>query len=89
MNEKIQIFKHVFNLKKAHDSNTVISCDFTVEGKLPKEMTEFEVKTGHKLQQEIFSGKWDWLIFNRGLIRISEFNIEISLCDPIYAGPTS
>jgi hypothetical protein len=89
MNEKIQIYNHVFNLKKCQGGNTIVSCDFTVEGKVPNDMTEDELKTGHTYQQEIFSGKWDWLIFNRGLIRISEFKIEISICDPIYTGPTS
>ena len=86
MNSKIQIFKHIFELKKSPDENKISSCTFSIEGKTQDEWTESEVKWGHQYQQEIFNGVFDWLIFDRGHITIREFGIEISLSDPIYDG---
>jgi hypothetical protein len=86
MNEQIKIHNYVFELKKYRHSDSIISCSFAIEGKPTSSLTEDELKLGHIYQQEIFSGKWNWLIFNRGLVRMSEFKVEISLINPIYDG---
>jgi len=89
MNKKIQIYDYIFRLEKSKSSNTVSSCDFSVVDKEDNEITEDEFRQASAYAHQIFDGDWDWLIFNRGLIKISEFKIEINLLDPIYTGPLS
>jgi hypothetical protein len=60
----------------------VISSSFQVEGKERLEMTETEWKDGLLIQQEIFDGHWDWLIFRSGIINLLNSSITVTLTDP-------
>jgi hypothetical protein len=82
---KLQIYQYIFNLK-INEENKVISSDFTVEGKRPAAMTDTEFRQGEMYQQEIFSGKWNWLIEKETDIVLSIHDIVVSPVDPQYYG---
>lgn len=82
----------MFFPKKKKEEDKVISCDFTYEGKSLMDMTEDELKKGYAYQQEIFDGCWNWLIFDRGIIKMTDgatSTIEIILDSPVYDGSLS
>lgn len=83
---KLKIYQYIFNLK-INKENKVISSDFSVEGKRAASMSDDEFRSGESYQQEIFGGKWDWLIDKETDIILPIHDIVISVVDPQYTGP--
>lgn len=87
MNKRIQIYEYIFDLEISKSTElTVVTSTCSVSGKEHKDLTEQEDKKISQLTTEIFMKKWDWLIFDKDYIRLSEFKIEIYLDTPIYDG---
>ena len=84
MFERIQIENFVFNLSIEHDDKTIVSSCFHIQGQLPAQLTEEQLKSGHLLQQSIFKGEWNWLIQKSGIITLPTHNIVVTLVDPHY-----
>ena len=83
--KKITLYDYEYHLK-IDDEKNITYANFNIRGKLPEQMTEEEIKIGHIWTQEIFSGKWNWLIFTKDYISLSEFNMAIYLRDIEYDG---
>lgn len=87
MFKKIQIHRFIFTLKPFKDDSTkTVQSTFIVQGKLPAQMDEDDMRDGAIFQQEIFDGKWDWLIQKPDIITLPVYNILITLVGPIYNG---
>ncbi len=84
--KQVEIYDYIFNLKINKDDKKVISASFNIRGRLPASLLEDELKKGSIYQQEIFDGKWDWLVFNKSFIRLSAYKINITLNNIIYDG---
>lgn len=84
--KKIKLYEYDFHLKIDVRERTVTASKFQVRGKLPAQMTDEDVRRGHELQNSIFNGDWNWLVFANDFIRLSDFNIEIMLSDIEYDG---
>jgi len=82
---KLQIYQYIFDLK-INNENKVISSAFTVEGKRSASMDDTEFRQGETYQQEIFRGKWDWLIDKETDIILPIHDIVVSVVDPKYYG---
>ena len=78
MEKKVQIYKYIFTLNVNEDKK-IVSSEFNIQGRLPASLTEKELKEGSLYRQEIFEGKWDWLIFGRDVIELPLYKIKIEL----------
>jgi hypothetical protein len=83
--QKLQIYQYIFDLN-INENNNIVSSIFTVQGKRPASMSHEEFRQGQIYQQEIFGGRWDWLIEKEKDIVLSIHNIVISVVDPQYYG---
>jgi len=87
MKRKIQIKDYVFFLEVSdEDYPVVLSLKFNMRGRLPADLSEEEAKIGQQMTQEIFAGKWGWLIEKEKSITLSTHNIVITVTDVIYDG---
>lgn len=87
MFKRIQLKRFVFDLDfSREDPKLVTSCDFYVQGLLPAQMSEDDVREGYGYKQEIISGKYDWLIHKENMITLPTHNILVTLVDPIWDG---
>ena len=85
MFEKIQLFDFIFELKLDKDG-VVTSSNFTKEGLAANQLSEDDLREGSSYQQDIFSGKYDWLIRKSNIITLPTHNILVTVEDPIYDG---
>ncbi len=87
MYKRIQLKRFIFDFIFSETFPTKILCsNFKVQGLLPAQMSEEDVREGHGYQKEIFDGKWDWLIQKSGIITLPTHNMLVTLVDPIWDG---
>lgn len=86
IHKTVEIGKYIFALKISDTGKKVISSTFTMRGRPQDSITEDEMKEGSIYQQDIFDGKWNWLVFNKSFIRLSAYKMEITLNDIVYDG---
>ncbi len=87
MFKKIQLKRFIFDLTFSEfTEEKIVSSDFKVQGLLPAQMNEDDLREGHRYQLEIFDGKYDWLIQKSGIITLPLYNILVTLVDPIWDG---
>jgi len=87
MFKRIQLKRFIFELTFSEMAPTiVIQADFKVQGFLPAQMSEDDVREGHGYQQEILNGKWDWLVQKADMITLPVQNILVTLVDPVWDG---
>ena len=82
---KIQIYEHIFDLD-INEQGIVENSTFTVEGISPASITDEQIRQGQQYTQEIFAGKWDWLIQKEGEIKIPTHDIVVNVTNPQYRG---
>ena len=86
MNKKtIEINKYVFKLE-SDVAYQIHDIEFNIRGRLLASLSEDEIKQGEIYQEELLSGKWNWLLFHSGFIRMPRHRINITLTDPVYDG---
>jgi hypothetical protein len=85
--QKIQIWQYIFDLEISEEDGTIISSDFKVQGKLPAALSDDELRQGGIYQQEIFNGKWHWLMDKETDIVLPIHDIVVSVVGPQYTGP--
>jgi len=86
MFKKFQLYTFIFDLMINTDG-VIVGSTFNVEGKTKGQFAEDELRLGHILQQEVFDGKYDWLIKDKpDMITLPTHNIRVTVTDPIYDG---
>lgn len=85
MKKKIQIYQYIFELKISHKNN-ITDCECSMAGKDIKDWDEEEHRQSQIYRNEIFTGKWTWLIDKVGPITLPTHNILVMLEDIKYDG---